>query len=128
MRRALMGNPATVVRRVRRKDGSRAIVRTELIPAFRGLVMIHATDLTMLYETLERVSESEGVLARAQEIGRTAAWVRIVGEDTVRWFAERGVLVTPGDFYGEAGARHVRVAMTATDAQIDSLPGRLTLA
>ena len=48
--------------------------------------------------------------------------------DTVRWFAERGVLVTPGDFYGEAGARHVRVAMTATDAQIDSLPGRLTLA
>ena len=45
--------------------------------------------------------------------------------DTVRWFAERGVLVTPGDFYGEAGARHVRVAMTATDAQIDSVPGRL---
>ena len=87
MRRALMGNPATVVRRVRRKDGSRAIVRTELIPAFRGLVMIHATDLTMLYDTLERVSESEGVLARAQEIGRTAAWVRVVGEDAVRWFA-----------------------------------------
>lgn len=48
--------------------------------------------------------------------------------DTVRWFAERGVLVTPGDFYGEAGARHVRVAMTATDAQIDSVPGRLASA
>ena len=43
----------------------------------------------------------------------------------LRGHAERGVLVTPGDFYGEAGARHVRVAMTATDAQIDSVPGRL---
>ena len=45
--------------------------------------------------------------------------------DTVRWFAERGILVTPGDFYGVAGERHVRVAMTATDAQIDSVPARL---
>ena len=48
--------------------------------------------------------------------------------DTVRWFAERGILVTPGDFYGEAGARHVRVALTATDAQIESVPGRLAAA
>jgi succinyldiaminopimelate transaminase len=45
--------------------------------------------------------------------------------DTVGWFAERGILVTPGDFYGDAGARHVRVAMTATDEQIESIPGRL---
>ena len=33
--------------------------------------------------------------------------------------ARRGVLVAPGDFYGEAGARHVRVALTATDEAID---------
>ncbi|RKS72424.1 succinyldiaminopimelate transaminase [Motilibacter peucedani] len=38
--------------------------------------------------------------------------------DTVRACAERGVLVTPGDFYGSAGARHVRVALTATDADV----------
>ena len=35
--------------------------------------------------------------------------------DTVRWFAERGIVVTPGDFYGPAGAQHVRVALTGTD-------------
>ena len=45
--------------------------------------------------------------------------------DTVRWCAERGVLVTPGDFYGPAGARHVRVALTATDDQIAAAAGRL---
>jgi PAS domain S-box-containing protein len=87
MRRALMGNAAAVVRRVRRKDGSVAVLRTELIPVLDGVVLIHGTDLTILYETLDRVSESEGVLTRAQEIGRTAAWVRVVGEETVRWFA-----------------------------------------
>jgi succinyldiaminopimelate transaminase len=45
--------------------------------------------------------------------------------DTVRWCAERGVLVTPGDFYGPAGDRHVRVALTATDDQIAAAAGRL---
>jgi aspartate/methionine/tyrosine aminotransferase len=43
----------------------------------------------------------------------------------VRWFAERGILVTPGDFYGPAGERHVRVALTATDVQIAAAAERL---
>jgi succinyldiaminopimelate transaminase len=46
--------------------------------------------------------------------------------DTVRWFAERGVLVTPGDFYGVAGAQHVRMALTATDDQIAVAAARIT--
>jgi succinyldiaminopimelate transaminase len=45
--------------------------------------------------------------------------------DSVSWCADRGVLVTPGDFYGEAGARHVRVAFTATDERVDEVPSRL---
>ena len=45
--------------------------------------------------------------------------------DTVAWFAERGILVTPGDFYGPAGERHVRIALTGTDAEIDSVRRRL---
>jgi succinyldiaminopimelate transaminase len=44
---------------------------------------------------------------------------------TVRWFAERGVLVTPGHFYGDKGARHVRIALTATDAKIAEAVSRL---
>lgn len=45
--------------------------------------------------------------------------------DSVRWCADRGVLVTPGDFYGEAGARHVRVAFTATDERVAAAAERL---
>ena len=45
--------------------------------------------------------------------------------ETVRWFAERGVIVAPGEFYGSAAANYVRVALTATDERISALPARL---
>ena len=44
---------------------------------------------------------------------------------SVGWAAERGVLVTPGIFYGEKGSRHVRIALTASDADIDKAIARL---
>ena len=46
--------------------------------------------------------------------------------DTVRWLAQRGILVAPGEFYGPAGAQHVRVALTATDERIAAAVQRLT--
>jgi succinyldiaminopimelate transaminase len=51
------------------------------------------------------------------------------GEDcwsTVAALAELGILVAPGDFYGRAGSRHVRVAFTATDERVDAAVARLT--
>jgi len=45
------------------------------------------------------------------------------GEDcwaTVDWFAERGILVAPGTFYGPDGAKHVRLALTATDERVEA--------
>ncbi|CAL9532255.1 LL-diaminopimelate aminotransferase [Streptomyces sp. enrichment culture] len=45
--------------------------------------------------------------------------------DTVAHLAGLGILVAPGDFYGEAGARHVRVAFTATDERVDAAVKRL---
>ncbi|MGY3338606.1 succinyldiaminopimelate transaminase [Streptomyces filamentosus] len=45
--------------------------------------------------------------------------------DTVAYLAEKGVLVAPGDFYGEAGARFVRVAFTATDERVEAAVKRL---
>ncbi|MEU2722368.1 succinyldiaminopimelate transaminase [Streptomyces smyrnaeus] len=45
--------------------------------------------------------------------------------DTVADLAKRGVLVAPGDFYGPAGARHVRVAFTATDERVAAAALRL---
>jgi succinyldiaminopimelate transaminase len=46
--------------------------------------------------------------------------------DVVQWFAQRGILVAPGEFYGAAGRRHVRVAFTATDERVDAAVLRLT--
>jgi succinyldiaminopimelate transaminase len=45
--------------------------------------------------------------------------------ETVAWFAERGILVAPGSFYGVAGGQHVRVAFTATDERIGAAAQRL---
>ena len=46
--------------------------------------------------------------------------------DSVKWLAGRGILVAPGDFYGPGGARHVRVALTATDERIAAAVQRLS--
>lgn len=45
--------------------------------------------------------------------------------DTVDWFAERGILVAPGDFYGPRGQKHVRIALTASDERIAAAASRL---
>ncbi|HVT21363.1 MAG TPA: aminotransferase class I/II-fold pyridoxal phosphate-dependent enzyme, partial [Mycobacteriales bacterium] len=45
--------------------------------------------------------------------------------DTVGWLAERGILAAPGSFYGAAGSRHVRIALTATDERIAAAASRL---
>jgi succinyldiaminopimelate transaminase len=50
------------------------------------------------------------------------------GEDawsTVGDLADRGILVAPGTFYGEAGREHVRIALTATDERVAAAAERL---
>jgi succinyldiaminopimelate transaminase len=51
------------------------------------------------------------------------------GEDcwaSVDRLAALGILVAPGSFYGPAGARHVRIALTATDERIAAAASRLS--
>lgn len=45
--------------------------------------------------------------------------------DTVAWLAGLGILAAPGDFYGAAAARHVRVALTGSDERITAAAARL---
>jgi succinyldiaminopimelate transaminase len=45
--------------------------------------------------------------------------------DSVSWLADRGIIATPGSFYGELGSRHIRVALTAADAKIADAVERL---
>lgn len=46
--------------------------------------------------------------------------------DTVGALADVGVLAAPGEFYGAAGAEHVRLALTATDERIAAAAARLS--
>ncbi|WP_436738769.1 succinyldiaminopimelate transaminase [Streptomyces sp. BBFR102] len=46
--------------------------------------------------------------------------------DTVAHLASLGVLAAPGDFYGPAGDRFVRIAFTATDERVAAAVARLT--
>ncbi len=54
-------------------------------------------------------------------------WFRVddAWEFTERLAREGGALVSPGDFYGEAGANYVRVAVVQPDERIDLVASRL---
>ena len=55
-------------------------------------------------------------------------WAAHPGRDcweSVAALAEAGILVAPGSVYGSSGARHVRVALTATDERIAAAAKRL---
>ena len=45
--------------------------------------------------------------------------------ESVGVLSEIGILVSPGEFYGPAGAGHIRVALTATDERITAAAARL---
>jgi succinyldiaminopimelate transaminase len=59
-------------------------------------------------------------------------WVRpaddadtATSRELVGRLAALGILAGPGEFYGAAGRRHVRVALTASDAAVDAAASRL---
>lgn len=70
-----------------------------------------------------RIDHSEASLylwaQRQPDQGGEGCW------ETVSWLAERGILVAPGEFYGAAGSRHVRVALTASDERVAAAVERL---
>jgi succinyldiaminopimelate transaminase len=45
--------------------------------------------------------------------------------ESVKVLSQHGILVSPGEFYGPGGARHIRVALTATDERIAAAAARL---
>ncbi|MDY5584947.1 MAG: succinyldiaminopimelate transaminase [Arcanobacterium sp.] len=45
--------------------------------------------------------------------------------DLVQDFAELGIIVTPGSFYGEDGVKFVRISLTASDEEIEAAAQRL---
>ena len=90
----------------------------------------HVTEQRMRYrarrEVLRAALTRAGLQVQHSEAGLYLWATRgEPGRDTVAWLARLGILVAPGDFYGPAGVNHVRVALTATDADIERAAGRL---
>lgn len=65
-----------------------------------------------------RIDDSEGSLYLWVSRGENC-------RTTHSWLAERGILGAPGDFYGPSGARHIRIAFTATDERVQAAAERL---
>lgn len=80
-------------------------------------------------EVLHSGLEAAGLVVEQSPAG-LYLWVRAAGDGQDCWrtvadLAELGILVAPGDFYGPAGARHVRVALTAPDDAVQRAAARL---
>lgn len=110
-----------------------------------GMMMpapVQAAMLAALADDSHVAEQRERYRARRQRLlaGVTASGLRVehseaglylwatADEDcwrTVGRLADLGILCAPGSFYGAAGARHVRIALTATDAGIDDAVRRL---
>jgi succinyldiaminopimelate transaminase len=65
-----------------------------------------------------QVEHSEGALYLWATQGEAS-------EHSVDWLAQYGILAAPGRMYGARGARHVRLALTATDERIAAAAQRL---
>jgi aspartate/methionine/tyrosine aminotransferase len=86
--------------------------RKVALPAFEARGLVHDGGDSAFYLWLrDRTTVAEG--------GRDS-WA--IAAD----LAATGLIVAPGDFYGAAGAAHVRVALTVTDADLDLVVSRLS--
>jgi succinyldiaminopimelate transaminase len=108
-----------------------------MVPAPVQAAMVAALgDEAHVADQRERYSARRAVLAKAF----TAAGFRIDNSEaglylwatdggsawsTVDRLAGLGILVAPGDFYGPAGASHVRIALTASDERCAAAAARL---
>jgi succinyldiaminopimelate transaminase len=80
-------------------------------------------------ESLRAAVERAGLRVEHSEAGLYLWCTR--DEDcwrTVAWLASMGILAAPGAFYGVAGSRHVRIALTATDERVAAACHRLAAA
>ena len=77
-------------------------------------------------EILQSAIESQGFTVDHTEAGLYIWATRGESDwESVKWFAQFGILATPGHFYGEAGNLHVRIALTATDDEIATAAARI---
>jgi succinyldiaminopimelate transaminase len=129
----LAGDPRLVAGLVNSRKHAGMIVPAPVQEAMRAALAddAHVQAQKALYrvrrERLLPAVEAFGLRVEHSEAG-LYLWAT-AAEDTwttVQRFAERGVVVGPGVFYGTAGQGYVRLALTAPDERVDAAVERLT--
>ena len=128
----IVGDPVLIarIREIRKHAGLLvpAPVQAAMVAALGDETHVHeqARRYARRRELLRPALEKSGFQVEHSEAGLYIWCTR--GErdfDSVLALAEMGILVAPGGFYGEAGAKHIRVALTATDDQIATAAARI---
>ena len=80
-------------------------------------------------EVLVEATTAAGLVNDPASVAGLYLWLKgpesMSAYDLVGAFAELGIVVAPGDFYGEAGAGRVRMSLTDTDERVDAAARRL---
>ncbi|GGN35898.1 succinyldiaminopimelate transaminase [Streptomyces fuscichromogenes] len=129
----LAGDPAVLgpLLEIRKHGGMMTSAPTQ------AAVVAALSDDTHVHEQRERYAARRGLLREALlghgfriEHSEASLYLWATrGEScwqTVSHLADLGILVAPGDFYGEAGQNFVRVALTATDERVRAAVQRLS--
>ncbi|WP_179078426.1 succinyldiaminopimelate transaminase [Actinomyces naeslundii] len=80
-------------------------------------------------EVLVEATAAAGLVNDPVSVAGLYLWLKgpesMSAYDLVGAFAELGIVVAPGDFYGEAGAGRVRMSLTDTDERVEAAATRL---
>ena len=128
----IVGDPILIakIREIRKHSGL-------LVPApVQAAVIAALSDEVHVHEQAERYAKRREILRPAlvkygfkiehSEAGLYIWCTRNENDfESVAALAEKGILVTPGGFYGDAGKKFVRIALTATDEQIATAAARI---
>ncbi len=80
-------------------------------------------------EALVAATAAAGLVNDPASVAGLYLWLKgpasMSAYDLVGAFAELGIVVAPGDFYGPAGAGHVRMSLTDTDERVAAAAQRL---
>ena len=128
----LAGDPEVIARLVEVRKHAGMIVPRPVQAVIAAVVAddAHVAEQKERYRarrtTLRTAVESAGLRVDHSEGGLYLWCTRGAQDwDTVADLARVGILAAPGSFYGPTGDRHVRLALTATDASIAAAAERL---
>ena len=128
----LIGDPKLIseIREIRKHAGMMVPLPIQKAMVAALSDQTHVVEQRNRYNT-RRATLSPALMAAGFKIEDSAAGLYIWctrSEDcwkSVEWLAKLGIVATPGSFYGDRGASHIRIAMTATDAQIKEAAQRI---